>query len=134
MIAFGVLLVLVWVVSRVLSKIGLPVGRDFFDILMLPGTVFLIASAANSDLAGRTSRLQSAEMVKLGQASFALYMVHALLLQFAAASLGKGYAAWALATLASVSLSQLTFKFIEEPVEAWLRARIGTPRRLLTAA
>lgn len=122
-------LLCVFLVSRLISKTLVPVGHDFVNLMMLPATAFLIASAANSDLAGRRSLFRSRTMVLLGQASFALYMVHALVLQAAALLLGKGYGVWMLASAASILLSILVFKLVEEPMEAWLRARIGMPRR-----
>jgi peptidoglycan/LPS O-acetylase OafA/YrhL len=122
--------IFVWI----MTKVRIPMDRDFADIVMLPATAFLIVSTANSDLAGRASLFRSPALVLLGRASFALYMVHSLLLQVTAAAFGKSYVAWVLATLVSVLLSLLTFKLIEEPVETWLRARIGNPRPSLVPA
>lgn len=131
---FAASLLLTFVVSRLLSKTTTPVGPDFADMLMLPATILLIVAAANSDLSGKASFLQSRRMVLLGKASFALYMIHQLMLHFVVLTFGRSYAAWLLTSLGAIGVSIVVFKWFEEPIESWLRARIGRPRRSTIAA
>jgi len=50
--------------------------------MFIPGAFLLILSMANHDLSGRHLWSQNRWLVLLGEASFALYMIHAILLSF----------------------------------------------------
>lgn len=53
---------------------------DLMNLLFIPGSLLLILAVAASSRAGGIKILRSPWLVTLGEASFALYMVHALLL------------------------------------------------------
>lgn len=88
----------------------------------------LILAVAARDVEGRPSLLRLRPLVRLGQWSFALYLVHLLLVQAARVALGEQAPSngnlldlVALCVLA-VAVSGLLFHFFERPVERWLRA------------
>lgn len=98
-------------------------------ILVIPFAL-LIASAASSDLQGYASGLQASLLVRLGEASFALYLVHHLILQlFGPVADGMPDATRWLVTIAAVGVSlgvaEAAHRWIEKPAERYLRARIG---------
>jgi peptidoglycan/LPS O-acetylase OafA/YrhL len=58
---------------------------DLLNVLFIPGAFLLIISTAGRDCDGMKSWLHRPVLVRLGDASFALYMIHAMLLSVFAA-------------------------------------------------
>lgn len=119
---------------RVAARVGGPVfERGEGDLVFLPFALLLIAAAASVDLGGAGSWLGSRTMVLLGEASFALYMTHYLILQSwtevfdpPASTLGATTVA-VLVSATCVGFSVIAYKALERPAEASLRRRLGTP-------
>lgn len=97
------------------------------DLWMLPAFAAVIVSAAVGDIRGDGKPLWSPALVRLGQWSFALYLVHELVIKISdrfidplpllPASVGS-----LLVLAVSVGLSGLLFEFFERPVEKRLRS------------
>ncbi|MFE4834864.1 acyltransferase family protein [Arthrobacter sp. NPDC056691] len=100
--------------------------------LCIPGYALLIAAYADRDRCGGRPTFASAPaMVKLGEWSFALYLVHELVLRTALElgpeSLAQRAAFAAVGIAIAIPLAGAAYTFIERPVEARLRNR-GTRR------
>lgn len=129
-----------WVIgvtSYTIDHHGAVVARPFATLLVIPAFVLLLLAGASADLSGRARVLSAWLPVKLGEWSFALYMVHDLLvawvtnhgwLRHAGAPGGLGLM---LVFLAICTVAALVAHYVlEKPVERWLRARgPGGPRR-----
>jgi peptidoglycan/LPS O-acetylase OafA/YrhL len=102
--------------------------RSIATLVVLPAILMILGAAARNDLAGRRSWLSHRRMVVLGEWSFALYLVHPLVmhallrwwqvpvLDGASAVLGLlGFLVIASAAAASA------YYVIERPSERWLR-------------
>ena len=105
----------------------------YADLTMMPGFLAMIAAAATADLNNKASSLSSNTIVRLGQWSFALYLVHELVIRLVrplvdGSPTGSVFMAAALVLTASVVLSGALHEFVERPAERWLRAW-GTTRR-----
>lgn len=113
-----------------------PIGRSYDSALFVPAVTVALFAAASSDLAGRPSLLHNAALVTLGQWSFALYLVHMLVIRTLAAVMGEGRPAylpwWAaiIALLLSVALSGVAYEFVEKPAENRLRGIRRAPATL----
>ncbi|MEV7399578.1 acyltransferase [Streptomyces sp. NPDC091267] len=92
----------------------------------------LVAAGANADVSGAGSPLRGRTMVRLGEISFALYMFHYLVIDFAHRQLGATRswdvpAALGLALLllaAASAVAWLSYTFVEQPVmRRWSRPR-----------
>lgn len=113
---------------------GLPLS--VLDLIYLPVTVVLVAAAAGGDLDGKRSPLRGSALVRLGEWSFALYLVQAIVIGQAMKfvspetfSLQNAAVAVSVA-LISIALSAALFHWFEKPIEgAWKRKQ-----RTLTAA
>lgn len=133
--AAGVL-ALVTVAVMVGLSVGAPIGRTSATVLVLPAVIALIGAAATTDLRGATSWLARRWVVKLGEWSFALYLVHTIVIRVGADILKvpatSGLAAGALLiaiVAASVAAAALAYQLWERPLERWLRpARRGAHR------
>lgn len=97
------------------------------DLLMLPGLALLISAAAVHELDGAPTWLAAKPLVRLGEWSFALYLIHDLLLRAAA------HVEWtwlptpvliSFSVAAAIILSAVLHVGIERPAERWLRGRI----------
>ncbi|MGY3128178.1 peptidoglycan/LPS O-acetylase OafA/YrhL [Agrococcus sp. UYP33] len=96
------------------------------DLWMLPGFAAVIAAGAVGDLEGRGGMLRSTPMVRLGQWSFALYLMHVPVVQIAERIVGEPGAAATTALLlvvvsVAVTASGLLHECFERPVERRLR-------------
>ncbi|GIF00573.1 acyltransferase family protein [Paractinoplanes rishiriensis] len=107
------------------------IPRVLADSALLPAFLAVIAVAAGSDAEQRRSLLRSRWLVWLGERSFALYLVHASVIELLAAGLGGGPVSpgrWlviAVGVLAvSVVVASLLFAAVERPAERWLRRRL----------
>jgi peptidoglycan/LPS O-acetylase OafA/YrhL len=119
--------------TQVAVKAGLPDLRVYGDLITLPAAYVLIAAAARSDLKGQASVLRHPFLIRLGDASFALYMTHYLLLSAWVGFVGEppslmlGVAEVVCLSAVAVLISLAAYKWLEHPAEKALRARIGTP-------
>lgn len=117
-----------FIASIAFNGMSRPIPVIFANIVMIPGFLMLIAASAASDLAGKATVLTSPVLVRLGQWSYALYLVHELVIKVVrpfvleasvAASIGMA----ALVGLASILLSGILHEVVERPSESWLRRR-----------
>jgi peptidoglycan/LPS O-acetylase OafA/YrhL len=93
----------------------------------MPGFALLIAAFAHRDCTGgRRTFASSPAMVRLGEWSFALYLVHELVLRTALelgpVTLAERAAFAAAGVAVSILISALLFTLFERPVEARLRS------------
>lgn len=108
--------------------------RVFVDLFALPATILLIAAAVRSDLTGVAAWLRRPWLVRCGEASFALYMTHYLLLQTCLTVFGlptsatAGLLSVAVLVALAVAVSLAFYAWFEHPAEKYLRGKIGTPR------
>lgn len=111
-----------------LADVVHPLGRSYNSAVFLPVVVVALFVTATKDVAGRPSVLHNRVLVTLGQWSFALYLVHMLVIRAIAALIGEdrpAYLPWwpaLLSLILSVALSGIAFQFIEKPLERRLRA------------
>lgn len=127
-VLLGLLTVGLFVASITLNGMTGPMPVIFANMVMIPGFISLIAAAAASDLAGRTTVLTSRGLVRLGQWSYALYLVHELVIRVVrpfvlTASVAATIGIAALVGLASILLSGILHELVEKPSESWLRRR-----------
>ena len=131
--AAGALAVGAWLLCQVA-----PPAFQVASLTLVPFSV-LIVVAAGADVEGRPSVARHPVLVRLGDWSFAFYLVHLLVLDVADRVVGLGgrsglFAAAAVPALllAAVALSAVLFSTVERPLERRLRhphrtARLGTP-------
>lgn len=109
---------------------GLPLS--VLDLIYLPITVTLVASAASSDLRGDRSAFRAPALVRLGEWSFALYLVQAIVITTAVKLVTPGVLSWqggvvAVAViLVSIALSGVLFHGFEKRSERALRNRFAS--------
>jgi peptidoglycan/LPS O-acetylase OafA/YrhL len=97
-----------------------------FQTLMLPAIVVLIWTAARRELAGTGRLLTTPVLVRLGELSFAFYMVHYIVLGAFGILVGRwaqGLPWWLVppALICSAALAWLANRFIEKPCERAVR-------------
>lgn len=97
------------------------------QLVVLPAFCLLILAAAVRDASGRRGLLQAWPLVKLGQWSFALYLVHEIMLRVTRSLLDplEPTAQWAGGLLVlglSVPLAAGLYQWLERPVERRIRA------------
>lgn len=118
----------------VVAGFGQGIAPALAGIIMLPSVAALILAFACSDLAGSRSLAGSDLLVRLGKWSFALYLVHELVLRLAAGfSIGEFWFRCALSSIAiivSIGLSGLLHNRIEHPAEKWLRDKVHVPVKM----
>ncbi len=129
--------------SYLVREFGTQGAGPFLIQLFIPGALLLIMSTAARDLAGRRSFTQNPLFVLLGEASFALYMTHAMLLGVAAplvinflpatrtSALWGGVATLIYLALA-VLLSLAVHLWFEHPARVFFLRRLTFARRLET--
>jgi peptidoglycan/LPS O-acetylase OafA/YrhL len=122
----------------ILASWGKVWPRSVATMVVLPAIVLVLGAAARADLAGRGSWLSHQWVVLAGQWSFALYLVHPLLLH----AIQWG---WQLPVLSGPSAvlellgfvvtatgaAAAAYYIVERPAERWIR---GVPRAELPAA
>ncbi|GAA1469902.1 hypothetical protein GCM10017607_11320 [Microbacterium thalassium] len=95
--------------------------------------VVLIVAAAQADIAQESSVFRNRWIVRLGEWSFAFYLIHQMVIRTLAATFGlqtnwSGAIAMALgAAAAAVTLSAALYHSVELPLERWIR-RTRLPR------
>jgi peptidoglycan/LPS O-acetylase OafA/YrhL len=112
----------------VLDSMAGSVPVIYANLIMIPGFLALIASAASRDISGNGTPLGSKIAVRLGHCSFALYLVHELVIRLARPflaemSIEQTLGAAILVVVVSIVLSGLFHEVIEKPAERWLRSR-----------
>lgn len=103
-------------------------------ILVLPGIALVLLAFARRDMDGGEGALTHPLLVRLGAWSFALYMVHELVLRVARPVMLDHLWTVPLAIVVSVLLSGLLFEWFERPVERRLRGRSRPAVQLEPAA
>ncbi|WP_307088834.1 acyltransferase [Arthrobacter sp. B2I5] len=103
----------------------------FSNLVMIPGFLVLIAACADGDVSGKKGLLRSTGMIRLGQWSYALYLIHELVIRMvrgfaAGASVGESAVLAAFVVVTSVVLSGFLHELVEKPAERWLRRRRTT--------
>ncbi|MFC1429781.1 acyltransferase family protein [Streptacidiphilus sp. N1-3] len=125
---------LLWHLALVRWHHAVPDGRWYgpysaSQLLVAPLFALLIATAAGRDADGRTGRLGSPWMRRLGHWSFAWYLVHQTCLRLALATFGPPHGpwqtlgGWLLVLALSLALAAALHTWVEHPVEAHLRTR-----------
>ena len=111
------------------------VARPFATMLVLPGFVLLVIVGASADLTGRTRLMGAWLPVKLGEWSFALYLVQDGIISVLTRHLTLSkpelaLGAWLLLAfiVGCTVVAAAAHYAVEKPAEAWLRAR-GPGRR-----
>jgi peptidoglycan/LPS O-acetylase OafA/YrhL len=113
--------------------LGLTDLRVYGDLITLPATCLLILAAASSDVRNTWSLLRTNWLIRLGDASFALYMVHYLIISEwlrifgPPATLGGGVGAAAILGGSAIAVSLVVYGRFERPAESMLRRRLGAP-------
>lgn len=108
---------------------GLPLS--VLDLIYLPCTVLLIAAAAGSDLTGARSLFRGVRVVRLGEWSFALYLVQMMVITQAARLVPHGTATivggvvLVAVILVCIALSAALFLWFEKPIERAVRRRLA---------
>ncbi len=109
---------------------GDPVPRPFATLLVLPCFVLLLLAGASADLGGRARLMSSWLPVKLGEWSFALYMVHDPLVAVVTRhgwlrdhGNPAGLAPMVVFIAGCTLVAAVAHYVLEKPVERWLRAR-----------
>lgn len=115
--------------------LGIPNVRAWADLVMIPAVCMLITTAATSDLASTRTWLTAPQLVRLGQASFALYLTHYLIMMVVWHVVGdslpplQAVTVLVVTAVACIALSVPVFQRFERPLERSLRRRIGSPRQ-----
>lgn len=97
---------------------------------ILPAVALVLVTFARSDRAGVEGWSTAPWLVRLGQWSFALYMVHELLLRALSPVLEEHLWVAPFAVVACVALSGAVYEWFERPVERRLRGRQRTAVQL----
>jgi peptidoglycan/LPS O-acetylase OafA/YrhL len=115
-----------FVASRTLNSMAGSIRVIYTSLIMIPGFLALIAEASR-DLSGSRTVLGSKSLVRLSQWSFALHLVHELVIRIrpflTEMSAAETFGAAILAINAAITLSGLLHEFVEKPAEKWLRSR-----------
>ncbi|MBT2521280.1 acyltransferase [Arthrobacter sp. ISL-28] len=126
-----------FVAPLIVNVMSGPVPVIYANLIMIPGFLALIATAASRDLSASSTVFGSKALVRLGQWSFALYLVHELVIRLARPFLADipidgTFGVAVLAVVSSIGLSGVLHEFVEKPAEKWLRSR-GAPQTAHTA-
>lgn len=117
-------------ITRYTYSHGVAVHRPFVALLAMPAFVLLLTAGASADLSGRARVMSGWLPVRLGEWSFALYLVHPLVAETTWAHhwlvnsgglLGFGYMLVFIA--AATMVAAAAHYTLEKPVERWLRQR-----------
>lgn len=106
---------------------GAPLPRDVTDLALAVPFAMLICSAAALDAQRSPSMLRRRWLIRLGEWSFAFYLIHSLVLL--SLPEGGGWDWFALAIGLSVALSAAAHLLVERPLERRLRGRTLRPER-----
>lgn len=120
--------------SFVLLEAVVPMVPEIFrpetaTLLMMPGIAALVAGFAKRDLAGGTGLSSTPVMVRLGEWSFSLYLIHELVIRVALMlhplrlhqRVGISFGV----LVVSIALSALLYQLVERPLEKRLRPLVA---------
>lgn len=133
LVAVTALAMILVLLTAFTTHTGSAVARPWVALLALPPFAVLLAAGATSDLARRWTGLNSWLPVRLGEWSFALYLVHKPLL-LATVALGwwsatGGLTGLAVFVLLALALAAALHHGAEKPIERYLRRwPVGVPR------
>lgn len=125
---------LFWYVAPGIAALG-PV-RPFVTEVIVVVFALLIAAYARSDAEGRRSMQRLPLMVKLGEVSYAFYLVHSTVVYGVLMVVGFRPASWSNAAwyagvlLLSLALAWVLHHWIERPLERRIRTRLDARTRL----
>jgi peptidoglycan/LPS O-acetylase OafA/YrhL len=121
----------VWIIGitrYTLSHNGTALQRPFVALLAMPCFVLLLFAGASADLGGRTRVFGMWLPVRLGEWSFALYLVHPLTAAvvgthhwLVATTAAGGFGYLAVFLVATTAVAAAAHYALEKPVERWLR-------------
>jgi peptidoglycan/LPS O-acetylase OafA/YrhL len=94
------------------------------DELMALSALVLVLFAASRDVSGRSGWLQNPALVFAGEASFAFYLVHELVI-LNVTPLIPAWTELLVLTVVSASAATVLHLFVERPANRWLRGRHG---------
>ncbi|WP_231738391.1 acyltransferase [Kocuria rosea] len=124
----GAVLMYAVLMAGMLLTFGEPARLPYVvaDLWMLPSFMAIIVAAAAGDINNDGGFLRSSVLVRLGQWSFALYLIHELILKTAGLwvdSLNPGMGAFAALVVVAVAVgaSGVLYEWFERPVESRLR-------------
>lgn len=100
------------------------------DLAVLLPLAGLIVAVAAADLAGRSRLLATPLLVRLGEISFAFYLVHSMVILLMAElglmrAIARGLPLAAVALTVSLGAAWVLHRGLERPVESRLRARLA---------
>jgi peptidoglycan/LPS O-acetylase OafA/YrhL len=103
---------------------GHHIDKDILTLLVIPATFGLVAALAQRDMKDRQRR--SMALLRLGEASYALYISHAIVIM-AWGGLKLSFETRFLLPYVALSIvvAVLLHRWIERPTERWLRQRWG---------
>jgi peptidoglycan/LPS O-acetylase OafA/YrhL len=102
------------------------------NLWLLPGFVAIIAAATNGDIRGHGGHMRTRSIVRLGQWSFALYLLHGLVIKLAIPAFDgltfwPAFGASMVVLVVSIGLSGFLYECFERPIERRLRSLITAP-------
>ncbi|TDT85651.1 peptidoglycan/LPS O-acetylase OafA/YrhL [Arthrobacter sp. AG258] len=120
--------------SFVLNANAGPIPATLANLIMVPGFLSVIAACAKQDIEGRTGIIGSPALTRLGQWSFALYLIHEVVLRVIrpwteSASVLEVSGLAASVIVISVAAAGVLHEFVERPLERNIRswpARLGS--------
>lgn len=117
--------------SLFLNSMTGPIPVTFSNLVMIPGFLAVIGACAAEDMAGKAGVFTSPVVVRLGQWSYALYLIHEVVLRVMRpyADTRSGQEVFVLAALMvgiSVMASGALHELVEKPIEKRLRSWIAT--------
>ncbi|TFD73257.1 acyltransferase family protein [Cryobacterium fucosi] len=127
-VAVGFVAVALVAAGVTLSLVDHPSAPQLASVCLIPTFALLIASAASSDAKEHRTLLWHPAMVRLGRASFALYLVHWVVIHAVAELAGGGTPTWLAALIAvavSLVIADVAHNFFEVPIERKLRRLLG---------
>jgi peptidoglycan/LPS O-acetylase OafA/YrhL len=117
-----------------------PISRPAASIVFAIASTILIIGAAGSDIAGRASFLGSKPLIRLGEWSFALYLLHPVLLKvlqregFSAHGIAKSILVEVAFIVVTIAASAVAYTVWERPIEKRLRPPSDPMRTTMAAA
>lgn len=125
-----------WVVEVAKIKLGATAGipLGMLDLMYLPFSVVVIAAAARNDVELRGSIFSGKWNVRLGQWSFALYLIQMLVIGPVSALIPFNTVSWlgaalfVLTLVGCIALSAVMYHWFERPLESLLTARLRKTR------
>jgi len=130
------LMVVLLIASFAAAHLGFAVPVTVANLVMVPAFLALIAAYADGDLKGKGGVIRSDVLIRLGGWSFALYLIHELVMRafrqyVADASTGQAFVIAIIVVLTSIAAAGLLHEFVEKPASRALRGgRIRARRQV----